>query len=121
MRSPRLSRIRDRVIKILQGLADELDAVVYLFGSYARGDHLVDSDVDIVVVCSRFEGLGPIDRVALVRLLLPRDVGFDIIALTPREFEERRKGAFFRDISRHWIVFKPSKNPGTRGWQSGAF
>ena len=38
----------------------------------------------------------------MVRKLLPGDKGFDIIALTPEEFEEKKK-AFYREISRYWI------------------
>lgn len=58
MRSQRLWENRRRVLEELRRLAGELGAVVYLFGSYARGDFLLDSDVDIVVVSSRFEGVG---------------------------------------------------------------
>ena len=107
MRSQRLWEIRKRVLEELRRLAGELGAVVYLFGSYARGDFLLDSDVDIVVVSSRFEGVGYLDRVAAVRALLPPDIGFDIIALTPREFEERLGLSFYREISKYWVKIEP--------------
>ncbi len=107
MRSRELFETREKVLEILKDLARRLNAVVYLFGSYARGDHLLDSDVDIVVVSNRFKGMSYADRVAMVRLMLPQDMSFDIIALTPEEFEERKRRSFFEEISRYWIEIRP--------------
>ncbi|MEM1632247.1 MAG: nucleotidyltransferase domain-containing protein [Thermofilum sp.] len=107
MRSRKLFETRREVLEALERLARELGATVYLFGSYARGDHTLESDVDVVVVCERFEGMEYADRVALVRLKLPRELGFDIVALTPREFSERAGRAFFKEISRYWVEIKP--------------
>lgn len=120
MRSRRLWEIRERVLRVLGELSAKLGADVYLFGSYARGDHLLDSDVDVLVVSERFEGMRYVDRVALVRSMLPGDLGFDVVALTPRELA--RGGAFVREISRHWIkvertgrdgLSRPSPEAGT--------
>ncbi|MEM4970322.1 MAG: nucleotidyltransferase domain-containing protein [Sulfolobales archaeon] len=107
MRSQRLLEIRRRVIETLERLASEINATIYLFGSYARGDHMVDSDVDIVIVSEIFRGMGYADRVALVRTKLPADLSFDIIPLTPEEFSSRLDRAFYREISRYWIEIKP--------------
>ncbi len=107
MRSRRLLEIRREVIEILKKLARELNATVYLFGSYARGDHTLESDVDIVVVSKRFEGMNYIDRVELVRAKLPPRIGFDIIPLTPSELEKKLRRSFFREISRYWIRIEP--------------
>lgn len=103
MRSRRLSRIREEAVRALRELGEELGAEVYLFGSYAEGTHTLESDVDVVVVSERFEGLSYAERVRLVRERLPERLGFDVIALTPREFEERKGRAFFRSISRRWV------------------
>jgi predicted nucleotidyltransferase len=101
LRSRRLWEIRERVLRVLEELSEELGADVYLFGSYARGDHLLDSDVDVLVVSERFEGMAYVDRVAFVRSKLPYDMGFEIVALTPCEFE--KGGPFIREVSRYWI------------------
>ncbi|MEM4444122.1 MAG: nucleotidyltransferase domain-containing protein [Thermofilum sp.] len=85
MRSRKLFETRREVLEALERLARELGATVYLFGSYARGDHTLESDVDVVVVCERFEGMEYTDRVALVRLKLPRELGFDIAQRVQRE------------------------------------
>lgn len=87
----------------MRRLKGELNARVYLFGSYARGTHTVESDVDVVVVSEDFKGLSYPERVGMVRMRLPENVGFDIIPLTPEELEERRERAFFRDISKYWV------------------
>jgi len=101
-RSPKLYETREKVLEILAKLAEELDATVYLFGSYARGDHLLDSDVDVLVVSERFKGLNQVDRVAFVRQRLPADRAFEIIALTPEEMA--KNNAFIKSISREWVV-----------------
>ncbi|WP_440060298.1 nucleotidyltransferase domain-containing protein [Thermogladius sp. 4427co] len=98
--------MREEIISVLRKLAGELGATIYLFGSYARGDHMIDSDVDIVVVSELFRDISYPDRVALVRARLPPDYGFDIIPLTPEEFEKRLGKIFFREISRYWIEIK---------------
>ena len=103
MRSERLSGIREGVLDLLRRLKVLLDAEVYLFGSYAEGTHTLESDVDIVVVSSAFEGLSLPERAALVRAYLPHHMSFDIIALTPGEFERGKGRAFYRHIARHWI------------------
>lgn len=107
MRSQRLFEIRREVIDVLKKLAKEINATIYLFGSYARGDHTIESDVDIVIVCECFEGMKYTDRVEFIRTKLPRDIGFDIIVLTPKELNNKMKYAFFKDISRYWIEIKP--------------
>lgn len=107
VRSPRLLETREAVLGALRGLAKELNATVYLFGGYARGDHMVDSDVDVVVVSEVFRSMGYAERVELVRLKLPPDFSFDIIPLTPDELAERLKRGFFREISRYWVQIRP--------------
>lgn len=103
MKSQKLLRIREEVLEALRRLGKELDAEVYLFGSYARGTYTLYSDVDIVVVSKRFEGIDYLRRIELVRLKLPENIGFDIIALTPKEMKKAMHKTFFRDISRYWI------------------
>lgn len=107
MRSQKLLEIRRNVLEALRRFAKEVNATVYLFGSYARGDYVLDSDVDIVVVCECFKDVDYVARVEFVRMRLPRDIGFDIIALTPKELEKWMKHPFFKDISRYWIEIRP--------------
>lgn len=107
MRSQRLYEIRREIIEALEKFAKEVNATIYLFGSYARGDHTLESDVDVIIVCNRFEGMKYVDRIEFIRMKLPRDVGFDIVTLTPKELSDKMKRAFFREVSKYWIEIKP--------------
>jgi len=80
------------------------DVEIYLFGSYARCTWLEDSDVDLIVVSDKFEGLDIGKRYALVRKLLPKNRSFDILTFTRREFEEAKKrSVIIQDASEYWI------------------
>lgn len=63
---------------------------VYLFGSLARGDYLLDSDVDIIVVSDSLKNRKPWERTSRLRKLASRKVGFDIVGYTKEEFEKVR-------------------------------
>lgn len=47
------------------------------------------------------------DRVKFIRMKLPKELGFDIIALTPKEFRDRVNKAFYREVSKNWIEISP--------------
>ena len=79
------------------------DAQVYLFGSYADGTWIEDSDFDIVVVSNRFEGRTFAKRVAAVRHLAPKNEPFEILAYTPVEFRKAmRRSIVIQDARRYW-------------------
>jgi len=61
-------------------------ATVILYGSYARGDFNLWSDVDLIIVSEAFEGVRPLDRYDLIQDLLPP--GFQAVPLTPEELAE---------------------------------
>ncbi|MEM3927160.1 MAG: nucleotidyltransferase domain-containing protein [Desulfurococcaceae archaeon] len=73
MRSQRLFKTRSDIIEVLGKLAREINATIYLFRNYARSDHMLESDVDIVVVCKRFKSVNYLDRVIFVRTKLQLD------------------------------------------------
>jgi len=84
---------------------DALPSVeAYLFGSYARGDRLSDSDIDLIVVSDGFKGLDLGRRHTLTRKLLPPGRGFEILTYTPEEFEEaKRRSIVIQDAAEYWI------------------
>ncbi|MET1101549.1 MAG: nucleotidyltransferase domain-containing protein [Pyrodictiaceae archaeon] len=55
-----------------------------LYGSYARGDFNLWSDIDLIVVSKAFEGARPLDRYDMVSDLLEANV--EPLLLTPNEF-----------------------------------
>lgn len=81
-------RLRERLRVIEQarrwarGLPGPVTAV--LTGSYARGDFNLWSDVDIVLVSPRFQGVKVLDRLRGI----DAPPGYEVIPLTPEEFEE---------------------------------
>ncbi len=103
MRSRKLLKIRDEVINILRDFKKKYHVKIYLFGSYSESRHTLHSDVDIVVVSELFNGMDYPSRIEFIRLKLPYNIGFDIIALTPEEFEKKLNKHFFREISKTWI------------------
>ncbi len=62
-----------------------------LFGSRARGDHLLASDVDLIIVSPDFAGVPFLRRVRDVVALWESDLDLEVLPYTPEEFE-RKKG-----------------------------
>ena len=63
---------------------------VILFGSYAYGDSLPDSDIDLLIIKETSDR--PIDRWAKVRRILSdphRTLAVDTLVLTPQELSNR--------------------------------
>ena len=62
---------------------------VILFGSRATGRARPDSDVDLIVVSSLFEGRRLVDRMSALREILSdqQTVPIDVLCYTPEEFE----------------------------------
>ncbi|NPA23304.1 MAG: nucleotidyltransferase domain-containing protein [Crenarchaeota archaeon] len=88
--------IKDFVKKLREKLED--DVRILLFGSYARGTWLKDSDLDIIVISNRFRGLKLHERYILVRELLPDNVSVDLLLYTEEEFEKfKRKSIILQD------------------------
>ena len=64
---------------------------MYLFGSRARGDELLTSDVDVIVVSKDFKGLMFRKRPDkfLKEWTLPID--FEVLCYTPEELKRKQK------------------------------
>ncbi len=66
------------------------DARVILFGSRARGDSLLESDYDILVISSKFEGMHFLRRMEALFPLWGGKLRADIFGFTPQEISRRR-------------------------------
>ena len=77
---------------------------MYLFGSYARGDWLEDSDIDLIVVSNYFRNINWIDRLSMLRKLASFNHAFEILAYTKEEFNKKLKGLnIITEASKYWI------------------
>jgi predicted nucleotidyltransferase len=65
--------------------------MIILFGSRARGDHLEDSDIDLLVVAKSFEGVPFFDRLRLAYGMWDKKEDLEQICYTPQEFDDMRK------------------------------
>ena len=81
------------------GLAE---ARVIVFGSRARGDAREDSDVDVAIISPAFRGKSVFERADLtmhveISAIEKFDLPFDIVTLTPEEYDGGRMiGDFIR-------------------------
>lgn len=89
----------------IQRLADEIarrfhPRKIILFGSYARGDAGVDSDVDLLVITRRKQDSLPILRA------ISHPFSMDLLVLGEKAFRERlAEGDFFlQDITEQGLV-----------------
>lgn len=100
----------EKVVRAVKLLVEELERMgivveaAYLFGSWARGDWLGDSDVDVVIVSPSVRGMPWLKRLELVakaeaRLDLP--LSLDVLPYTPEEVIEA-KSAVLRDAMKYW-------------------
>jgi hypothetical protein len=84
----------------LELLKDHLDYIkerfspekIILFGSRARGDNLIDSDIDILIISSRFGNMKWRERIMEAFDGWDRKQMLDCLCYTPEEFEEKKKG-----------------------------
>ena len=84
-------------------LREQLGQVtVILHGSYARGDFNLWSDIDLVVVSSRFEGIRPLDRYEELPEQPPQ---VEIIPLSLDEFKKLiKKPAWIQAMRRGAVI-----------------
>lgn len=93
--------LKDFVVKAKENLGD---VEIYLFGSYAKGDWLHDSDVDLIVVSSAFKNIDMGKRYRITRELLPTKISVELLLYTPEEFEKmKEKSIILQDAMEYWI------------------
>ena len=64
---------------------------ILLFGSRARGEHLKESDIDLIVVSSKFEGTPFVERMVEAYGMWNKKIDLEQICYTPAEFEKKKK------------------------------
>jgi len=99
-----LSKVEEILNRFAEQLRENYGPVeIYLFGSFAKGDWLEDSDIDIIVVSEKFKGKPMPERVNSIRKLAPENLAFEILAYTPKELKEAlTRSVVIQDASAHW-------------------
>ena len=84
---------------------------IYLFGSYARGEADVDSDVDLVVI--QDTPMPFFDRLRAAWACAEPDWPVDILVYTPAEFEamQREGNAFAETVAAEGVVLCGKEQP----------
>ena len=78
-------KVKNYISRVKKALA----AKVILFGSRARGESLKESDYDLLVISEKFEGVPLRERLQkLYEMMIKAPFNADILALTPKEYEE---------------------------------
>ncbi len=80
------------------------DAEIYLFGSYAKGTWIEDSDIDLVVISRHFNEMSMERRIRILRNMASKKHPFQILAYTPDEFQKLlEKSIALQDAREYWI------------------
>ena len=98
-------KVTEAIIELVNSLKkSHADIEVYLFGSFAKGTWLEDSDIDLIIVSEYFKNMKPEKRYSYVRNLASRKVPFELLIYTPQEFEKaRKKSIVIQDASEYWV------------------
>ncbi|MFA5381997.1 MAG: nucleotidyltransferase domain-containing protein [Candidatus Micrarchaeia archaeon] len=70
---------------------DYSDAIVYLFGSRARGDELKDSDYDIFIISDKFKNQKFVKRLEKIQEYWTLPQLLESLCYTKEEFQEKMK------------------------------
>lgn len=66
-------------------------SLVLVFGSRARGEALVESDLDLIVVSDRFCGVPFLERISTLLTELDIPFAVDLLCYTSEEFARKRR------------------------------
>ena len=66
-------------------------AKIYVFGSRATGKARPDSDWDFIIISQKFKDIDGYHRAVEVYRFGTGDFAFDVVCMTPAEFEEKKQ------------------------------
>lgn len=102
---PHIKKIIIRFLSELSGYIRIDDA--YLYGSYARGDYLKTSDIDLIIISDDFKDMKFTERLDMIENIIWRmklKPHIQVIPLTNEELRNRVKQSFLLiDASKYWI------------------
>jgi predicted nucleotidyltransferase len=103
-------RISEKTIRSLVGMIAEKfqPQKIILFGSYARGSVLPESDIDLLIIMET--PLRPVQQALKIRQFINPLFGLDLIIYTPQQLQQRlvMGDSFLRDILAEGLVLYES-------------
>ncbi len=102
-----VKRWAEWLAKALRGQGIIVERIL-LFGSVARGDFTVDSDVDLIIVSGDWRRLTVTERLGLLYRLWDKPVDATFLAVTPGElYRLLETSIVVRDARRYWVQVYP--------------
>ncbi|MFQ6129158.1 MAG: nucleotidyltransferase domain-containing protein [Thermoplasmata archaeon] len=79
-------------------------AKVFLFGSRVTGEAREESDLDVIIVSERFEGVRFLKRMEMLLNIARFPKHVDYLCYTPEEFERMKSSSsLIRSAMRQWV------------------
>lgn len=89
-------KIPENIREIIEDYLEELKPEIkiekaILFGSYAKGNYRIDSDIDLAIFSDSFEDMDRVESIKLLLKIARRYRGIDLqpIAFTSQDYQER--------------------------------
>ena len=105
------SKVQNAVIEFLDELEDRA-LIALIFGSYARGDYIRDSDIDVLLVFQKLENVKDIENIAK-KISMRTNTNISAIYLGYKNFEKNflnKEHDFSREIRQDVIVILGVEN-----------
>ncbi|MBI2499833.1 nucleotidyltransferase domain-containing protein [Candidatus Woesearchaeota archaeon] len=83
---------KDKIIKELKKFKkkNKIDKMIF-FGSRTNNKYTKYSDIDLIVISSKFKKIKSFKRAPVLRLKWELDYPVDLLCYTPEEFEKKKK------------------------------
>ena len=102
----RQETVKNVVEKYLKNLPIEVDEAI-LFGSSARNDRLIDSDVDLIVISHDFKQMSVFQRFLILQKNWKEKVELEAFGFTLEEFEKLKdKSIVLQEAAEYGIRIK---------------
>lgn len=103
-----------KVIKnYLSNLRIEVKEAI-LFGSSVRGNRLVDSDIDLIVISNDFKQMSFPERFLILQKNWKSKTNLEVFGFTPEEFAKLKdKSIVLQEAVKYGIQLKPQKKKQT--------
>jgi predicted nucleotidyltransferase len=103
-------RLSQRIFEFIQTVDKDFSIEkALLFGSTAKGERKPESDIDLIIISKKFNGLTVLERTDKLLELWPYIEELEILAYTPIEFSLIKKRLLVKDILSYAIDLTPEK------------